>query len=81
MTWQSQYSYVDSDGQDVDIYVLDTGVNIEHEEFEGRSVCFLQSGPNFTPVMEAHSREFGEKNRVAKRQTSIQRQSSDTHDV
>ena len=30
--------YVESDGEDVDIYVMDTGIKIEHDDFGGRFV-------------------------------------------
>ncbi|KAK9722197.1 hypothetical protein K7432_002829 [Basidiobolus ranarum] len=32
-----KYNYVNSDGAGVDVYVIDTGVYIEHEDFEGRA--------------------------------------------
>lgn len=32
------YTYVHSAGEGVDVYVIDTGINIEHEDFEGRAV-------------------------------------------
>lgn len=32
------YSYFDQDGAGVTAYVVDTGINIEHEDFEGRAV-------------------------------------------
>ncbi|TPX65674.1 hypothetical protein SpCBS45565_g05030 [Spizellomyces sp. 'palustris'] len=31
-------SYPDSGGEGVDIYIVDTGININHEDFEGRAV-------------------------------------------
>jgi cerevisin len=33
-----QYPYPDHAGEGVDVYVVDTGVNIQHEDFEGRAV-------------------------------------------
>ena len=32
--------YVESDGEDVGIYVLDTGIKIDHEDFGGRFVTY-----------------------------------------
>ncbi|KAG8956991.1 subtilisin-like serine protease [Tulasnella sp. 419] len=32
-----QYSYDDKAGEGVDVYVVDTGINIKHKEFEGRA--------------------------------------------
>ncbi|KAJ3105754.1 serine protease [Phlyctochytrium planicorne] len=32
------YVYYEADGQNVTVYVVDTGINIEHVEFEGRAV-------------------------------------------
>lgn len=31
------YRYPSSAGKDVDVYIIDTGINIEHEDFEGRA--------------------------------------------
>jgi subtilisin family serine protease len=39
----SQYKY-ERDGDNVDVYVLDTGITIEHLDFEGRA----RHGPNYT---------------------------------
>jgi subtilisin family serine protease len=39
----SQYKY-ERDGNNVNVYVLDTGVTIEHSDFEGRA----SHGPNYT---------------------------------
>jgi len=33
-----QYPYSDVAGEGVDVYVVDTGINIEHEDFEGRAI-------------------------------------------
>ncbi|KAI8344219.1 peptidase S8/S53 domain-containing protein [Chlamydoabsidia padenii] len=33
----NSYSYYEKDGQGVDVYVLDSGINIEHMDFEGRA--------------------------------------------
>jgi cerevisin len=35
---KKQFLYRSDDGQDVRVYVIDTGVNIHHPEFEGRAV-------------------------------------------
>lgn len=32
-----RYVYPESAGKGVDVYIIDTGINIEHEEFEGRA--------------------------------------------
>lgn len=32
------YTFPDSAGENVDVYIIDTGINIEHEDFEGRAV-------------------------------------------
>jgi cerevisin len=32
-----RYPYVDSAGEGVDVYVIDTGINIQHEDFGGRA--------------------------------------------
>ncbi|KAK9765424.1 hypothetical protein K7432_006264 [Basidiobolus ranarum] len=32
-----KYNYIDSGGAGVDVYVIDTGIYIEHEDFEGRA--------------------------------------------
>ncbi|KAI8816628.1 peptidase S8/S53 domain-containing protein [Fimicolochytrium jonesii] len=34
----NEYTYLDTAGDGVDIYVVDTGININHTEFEGRAV-------------------------------------------
>ncbi|KAF9431865.1 hypothetical protein BGZ76_011608 [Entomortierella beljakovae] len=39
------YHYPESSGQNVTIYIIDTGVNIEHKDFQGRA----QHGPVFLP--------------------------------
>ena len=31
------YKYPSSAGKDVDVYIIDTGINVEHEDFEGRA--------------------------------------------
>ena len=33
----SEYLYPSTAGSSVDVYVIDTGINVEHEEFEGRA--------------------------------------------
>lgn len=33
----TKYVYDDRGGEDVDVYVIDTGINIDHDEFEGRA--------------------------------------------
>lgn len=33
----NKYEYADGAGEGVDVYVIDTGTNIEHDEFEGRA--------------------------------------------
>lgn len=32
-----KYEYDSNGGEGVDVYVVDTGINIDHEEFEGRA--------------------------------------------
>lgn len=39
--------YVESDGEGVDIYVLDTGIKTDHQDFGGRSETHL---PNIVYV-------------------------------
>lgn len=34
---QDSYKYPSSAGKDVDVYIIDTGINVDHEEFEGRA--------------------------------------------
>lgn len=34
---QDSYMYPSSAGKDVDVYIIDTGINVEHEDFEGRA--------------------------------------------
>jgi cerevisin len=41
-----QYYYPDTAGEGVDVYVVDTGVNIEHEDFEGRAKWGATTVPN-----------------------------------
>lgn len=36
-TGKGGYRYPSSAGENIDVYVIDTGINIEHEEFEGRA--------------------------------------------
>ena len=36
-----EYSFPKSAGEGVDVYVVDTGINVEHEDFEGRAVWGL----------------------------------------
>ncbi|KAJ3203309.1 serine protease, partial [Dinochytrium kinnereticum] len=43
-TVNDTYTFADTAGENVDVYVLDTGVNTSHPEFEGRA----RSGPSFT---------------------------------
>ncbi|KAK9767642.1 hypothetical protein K7432_002408 [Basidiobolus ranarum] len=33
----AQFNYIDNGGEGVDIYIVDTGIFVEHEEFEGRA--------------------------------------------
>jgi cerevisin len=33
----TKYSYISSAGKDVDVYVIDTGININHVDFQGRA--------------------------------------------
>lgn len=33
----NKYDYVESGGEGVDVYVIDTGINVDHEQFEGRA--------------------------------------------
>jgi cerevisin len=33
----TKYEYEDKSGKGVDVYIIDTGVNIDHQEFEGRA--------------------------------------------
>ncbi|KAJ3096530.1 serine protease [Phlyctochytrium planicorne] len=40
---QSSYSYPDTAGQNVDVYLLDSGVTVDHPDFEGRA----RNGPSF----------------------------------
>ena len=32
------YRYMEGDGEGVDVYIVDTGINLKHKEFEGRAV-------------------------------------------
>lgn len=34
----NKYLYDDNAGEDVDAYVIDTGINVEHNEFQGRAI-------------------------------------------
>lgn len=34
---QESYKYPSSAGKDVDVYIIDTGINVDHEDFEGRA--------------------------------------------
>lgn len=34
---RSNYNYPDSAGEGVNVYIIDTGVNTEHKDFEGRA--------------------------------------------
>lgn len=34
---EDSYRYPSSAGQDVDVYIIDTGINVDHEDFEGRA--------------------------------------------
>lgn len=34
---QDSYKYPSSAGKDVDVYIIDTGINVDHEDFEGRA--------------------------------------------
>ncbi|KAF9467117.1 serine proteinase [Collybia nuda] len=49
------YSYDESGGQGVDVYVVDTGVYIDHSEFEGRAVW----GKTFGGYMDADGNGHG----------------------
>lgn len=33
----NKYNYIEYGGEGVDVYVIDTGINVEHEQFEGRA--------------------------------------------
>ncbi len=35
---KAKYEYLNADGADVDVYVVDTGIYVGHEEFQGRAV-------------------------------------------
>ncbi|KAI8894605.1 peptidase S8/S53 domain-containing protein [Globomyces pollinis-pini] len=46
--FEGRYIYPSESGKDVDIYILDTGVNIDHENFSGRAkfgTSFSTDGP------------------------------------
>lgn len=34
---EDSYRYPSSAGKDVDVYIIDTGINVDHEDFEGRA--------------------------------------------
>ncbi|KAF9918573.1 hypothetical protein BX616_007729 [Lobosporangium transversale] len=55
------YHYPASAGQNVTIYIIDTGVNIEHKDFEGRA----QHGPTFVPGTDDQSDRNGHGTFVA----------------
>jgi cerevisin len=41
----TKYEYAPQAGEGVDVYVIDTGINIHHEEFEGRAVWGITIPP------------------------------------
>ncbi|KAM3580418.1 hypothetical protein VKS41_007082 [Umbelopsis sp. WA50703] len=43
---QTDYTYPNSSGEGVDVYVIDTGINIEHQEFGGRASWGLTTVEN-----------------------------------
>ncbi|KAF8937789.1 hypothetical protein BGZ58_002150 [Dissophora ornata] len=55
------YHYPESAGQNVTIYVIDTGVNIDHKDFDGRA----QHGPVFLPGTDDSSDKNGHGTFVA----------------
>ncbi|KAG0284453.1 hypothetical protein BGZ96_011184 [Linnemannia gamsii] len=42
---QADYHYPNSAGQGVDVYIIDTGINIHHVDFEGRAVWGVTTVP------------------------------------
>ncbi|KAI9145336.1 peptidase S8/S53 domain-containing protein [Paraphysoderma sedebokerense] len=42
----NKYTYPEQAGEGVDIYVIDSGVNVDHEIFGGRAVMTSESDPN-----------------------------------
>ena len=47
----SSYEY-NSNGSTVDAYIFDTGIRLDHEEFEGRAIFGFDAYPNGTTVMD-----------------------------
>ena len=47
----SSYAY-NSNGSTVDAYIFDTGIRLDHEEFEGRAIFGFDAYPNGTTIMD-----------------------------
>lgn len=61
-TTDGEYTYPESAGEGVDVYVLDSGINIEHSEFEGRA----KWGKSFMPTANpTEVDDFGHGTHVA----------------
>ncbi|KAG2173169.1 hypothetical protein INT43_004543, partial [Umbelopsis isabellina] len=43
---QTDYTYPNSSGEGVDVYVIDTGINVEHQEFGGRATWGITTVEN-----------------------------------
>jgi hypothetical protein len=49
----SSYEY-NSNGSTVDAYIFDTGIRLDHQEFEGRAIFGFDAYPNGTTVMDGN---------------------------
>ena len=51
----AKYTYLSGDGSGVDAYVVDTGVFVDHEEFEGRAImAFMSSDLTGQSLIDEH---------------------------
>ncbi|KAJ3162825.1 hypothetical protein HDU86_003799 [Geranomyces michiganensis] len=48
------YTYPDSAGAGVDIYIVDTGININHTEFEGRALWGITTSSTDSAQIDDH---------------------------